>query len=76
MEEYCATKGITQQYYAPGSPQQNGVAERKNRTLIEAARIMLAEERLPTYFLAEAVNTACFTQNYTLVNMHEKTPMK
>ena len=74
MEEYCATKGITQQYSAPGNPQQNGVVESKNRTLIEAARTMLAKAKLPTYFWVEYMNTACFTQNCTLVNMHGKTP--
>ncbi|GJV54175.1 reverse transcriptase domain-containing protein [Tanacetum coccineum] len=41
----------------------NGVAERKNRTLIEAARTMLADSKLPTTFWAEAVNTACYVQN-------------
>ncbi|GJW70519.1 ribonuclease H-like domain-containing protein [Tanacetum coccineum] len=44
-------------------PQQNGVAERKNRTLIEAARTMLADYKLPTTFWAEAVNTTCYVQN-------------
>ncbi|GJW49930.1 ribonuclease H-like domain-containing protein [Tanacetum coccineum] len=43
--------------------QQNGVAERKNRTLIEAARTMLADSKLPTTFWAEAVNTDCYVQN-------------
>ncbi|GKB37378.1 putative ribonuclease H-like domain-containing protein [Tanacetum coccineum] len=42
------------------TPQQNRVAERKNRTLIEAARTMLADSLLPTVFWAEAVNTACY----------------
>ncbi|GJS39187.1 putative ribonuclease H-like domain-containing protein [Tanacetum coccineum] len=45
------------------TPQQNGVAERMNRTLIEAARTMLADSHLPTTFWAEAVNTACYTFN-------------
>ncbi|GJS93152.1 putative ribonuclease H-like domain-containing protein, partial [Tanacetum coccineum] len=57
------------------TPQQNGVAERKNRTLIKAARIMLADSKLPTTFLAEAVNTACYVQNRVLViKPHNKTP--
>nr|GEY32257.1 ribonuclease H-like domain-containing protein [Tanacetum cinerariifolium] len=45
------------------TPQQNGVAERRNRTLIEAARTMLADAKLPVTFWAEAVNTACYVQN-------------
>ncbi|GJR68451.1 putative ribonuclease H-like domain-containing protein [Tanacetum coccineum] len=52
-----------------------GVAERKNRTLIEAARTMLADLKLPTTFWAEAVNTACYVQNRVLViKPHNKTP--
>ena len=68
LNDYCADKGISRQYSAPRTPQQNGVVERKNRTLIEAARTMLSESRLPLYFWAEAVNTACYTQNRTLIN--------
>ncbi|GKF32060.1 putative ribonuclease H-like domain-containing protein, partial [Tanacetum coccineum] len=45
------------------TPQQNGVAERMNRTLIKAARTMLADSLLPTTFWAEAVSTACYTFN-------------
>nr|GEX10347.1 putative ribonuclease H-like domain-containing protein [Tanacetum cinerariifolium] len=48
------------------TPQQNGVAERRNRTLIEAARTMLADAKLPVTFWAEAVNTACYVQNKCL----------
>jgi hypothetical protein len=48
MEEFCKYKGIIQQFSAPGTPQQNGVVERKNRTLIEAGRTMLEEAKLPT----------------------------
>ena len=50
MEEFCKERGLKQEFSAPGTPQQNGVVERKNRTLIEAARIMLDEAKLPTYF--------------------------
>nr|GFB61362.1 putative ribonuclease H-like domain-containing protein [Tanacetum cinerariifolium] len=50
------------------TPQQNGVAERRNKTLIEAARTMLADAKLPVTFWAEAVNTACYVQNRVLVN--------
>nr|GEZ52041.1 ribonuclease H-like domain, reverse transcriptase, RNA-dependent DNA polymerase [Tanacetum cinerariifolium] len=57
------------------TPQQNGVAERRNRTLIEAARTMLADAKLPVTFWAEAVNIACYVQNRVLVNKsHNKTP--
>ncbi|GKF94230.1 retrovirus-related pol polyprotein from transposon TNT 1-94, partial [Tanacetum coccineum] len=49
------------------TPQQNGVAERKNRTLIEAARTMLADSLLPIQFWAEAVHTACYVLNRVLV---------
>nr|GEV78117.1 ribonuclease H-like domain-containing protein [Tanacetum cinerariifolium] len=49
------------------TPQQNGVTERRNRTLIEAARPMLADAKLPVTFWAEAVNTACYVQNRPVV---------
>ncbi|GJW47469.1 retrovirus-related pol polyprotein from transposon TNT 1-94 [Tanacetum coccineum] len=49
------------------TPQQNGVAERRNRTPIEAARTMLADSKLPTTFWAEAVNITCYVQNRVLV---------
>ncbi|GJX85406.1 putative ribonuclease H-like domain-containing protein [Tanacetum coccineum] len=54
------------------TPQQNGVAERMNRTLIEAARTMLADSHLPTTFWAEAVNTACYTSTCPLGKFDEK----
>ncbi|KAJ9536321.1 hypothetical protein OSB04_un000501 [Centaurea solstitialis] len=61
------TKGISQNFSSVRTPQQNGVAERRNRTLIEAARSMLSEANLATQFWAEAVNTACYTQNRSLI---------
>ncbi|KAJ9558388.1 LOW QUALITY PROTEIN: hypothetical protein OSB04_013002 [Centaurea solstitialis] len=58
---------ISQNFSSVRTPQQNGVAERRNRTLIEAARSMLSEANLATQFWAEAVNTACYTQNRSLI---------
>ncbi|GJW50521.1 putative ribonuclease H-like domain-containing protein [Tanacetum coccineum] len=75
MNEFCEQKGIKREYSVARTPQQNGVAERRNRTLIEAARTMLADSKLPTTFWAEAVNTACYVQNRVLiVKPHNKTP--
>ena len=74
MNEFCKHKGISHQFSSPGTSQQNGVVERKNRTLIEAGRTMLEEASLPTYFWEEAINIACFTQNCTLINRHGVTP--
>ncbi|GJR20975.1 putative ribonuclease H-like domain-containing protein [Tanacetum coccineum] len=55
-------KGILRQYSIARTPQQNEVAKRRNKTLIEGARTMLADSKLPTTFWAEAVNTACYVQ--------------
>ncbi|GJU12108.1 putative ribonuclease H-like domain-containing protein [Tanacetum coccineum] len=75
MNQFCKRKGIKKEFSVAKNPQQNGVAERKNRTLIEAARIMLADFKLPTTFWAEAINTACYVQNRVLVTKpHNKTP--
>ncbi|GKA52492.1 putative ribonuclease H-like domain-containing protein [Tanacetum coccineum] len=63
MNELCEMKGIRREFSVARTPQQNGVAERKNRTLIEAARTMLADSKLPTTFWVEAVNTDCYVQN-------------
>ncbi|GJR08268.1 putative ribonuclease H-like domain-containing protein [Tanacetum coccineum] len=75
MIEFCGLKGIKREYSNARTPQQNGVAERKNRTLIEAARTMLADSFLPNTFWAEAVSTACYVLNRVLVTKpHNKTP--
>nr|GFB12839.1 ribonuclease H-like domain-containing protein [Tanacetum cinerariifolium] len=55
--------GIKREFSNARTLQQNGVAEKRNRTLIEVARIMLADAKLPVTFWAEAVNTACYVQN-------------
>nr|GEZ19067.1 ribonuclease H-like domain-containing protein [Tanacetum cinerariifolium] len=75
MNQFCGIKGIKREFSNARTPQQNGVAERKNMTLIEAARTMLADSLLPIPFWAEAVNTACYVQNRVLVTKpHNKTP--
>ncbi|GJS73014.1 putative ribonuclease H-like domain-containing protein [Tanacetum coccineum] len=74
MSEFWEKKGIKKEFSIARTPQQNGVAERRNRTLIEAARTMLADSKLPTTFWAEAANTACYVQNRVLVvKPHNKT---
>ncbi|GKA84318.1 retrovirus-related pol polyprotein from transposon TNT 1-94 [Tanacetum coccineum] len=67
--------GIFHQKTVPRTPQQNGVVERRNRTLVEAARTMLIFSKAPMFLWAEAVATACYTQNRSLIHTrHEKTP--
>nr|GEV12623.1 putative ribonuclease H-like domain-containing protein [Tanacetum cinerariifolium] len=63
MSDFCKKKGIKKEFSVARTPQQNGVAKRRNRTLIEAAKIMLTDFKLPTTFWAKAVNTACYMQN-------------
>ncbi|GKE49985.1 putative ribonuclease H-like domain-containing protein, partial [Tanacetum coccineum] len=73
--KFYGSKGIKREYSNVRTPQQNGVAARKNRTLIEATRTMLADSLLPNTFWAEAVNTACYVLNRVLVTKPQnKTP--
>ncbi|GJW38393.1 putative ribonuclease H-like domain-containing protein [Tanacetum coccineum] len=75
MNQFCKMKGIKREFSVARTPQHNGVAERRNRTLIEAARTMLVDSKLPTTFWAKAVNTACYVLNNVLViKPHTKTP--
>ncbi|GKC49598.1 retrovirus-related pol polyprotein from transposon TNT 1-94 [Tanacetum coccineum] len=75
LVNFCDEKGISQNFSSPYTPEQNGVAERKNRTLIEAARTMLLGSIFSKQYWAEAVATACYTQNRsTVVKRHLKTP--
>nr|GEY96678.1 ribonuclease H-like domain-containing protein [Tanacetum cinerariifolium] len=74
LTQFCGLKGIKREFSVSRTPQQNGIAKRKNRTLIEAARTLLADSLLPIPFWAEAVNTACYVQNRVLVTKpHNKT---
>nr|GEV51000.1 putative ribonuclease H-like domain-containing protein [Tanacetum cinerariifolium] len=75
LENQLSLKVIKREFSVPRTAQQNGIAERKNRTLIEAARTMPANLLLPIPFWPEAVNTACYVQNRVLVTKpHNKTP--
>ncbi|GKA76466.1 putative ribonuclease H-like domain-containing protein [Tanacetum coccineum] len=65
--EFCRSKGIKREYSNAKTLQQNGVAERKNRTLIEVARKMLADSFLPNTFWAEVASTACYVLNRNIV---------
>jgi transposase InsO family protein len=63
VEECLEEEGIKHEFSAPYTPQQNGVVERKNMTLIDMARTMLGEYKMPEQFWSKAVNTACHTIN-------------
>nr|GFA27949.1 retrovirus-related Pol polyprotein from transposon TNT 1-94 [Tanacetum cinerariifolium] len=75
LHAYFAAEGILHQTSVARTPEQNSVVERRNRTLVEAAQIMLSAAKVPLFFWAEAIATACFTQNCSLVMpRHDKTP--
>ena len=63
FSDFCNAERIAHEFSAPITPQQNGIVERKNRTLQEMARVMLLAKDLPSHFWAEAVNTACHIHN-------------
>nr|GEZ84780.1 Gag-Pol polyprotein [Tanacetum cinerariifolium] len=75
LRDYYEEVGISHETSVAHSLHQNGVVERRNRTLIEAARTMLIYAQAPLFLWAEAVATACFTQNRSIIRLrHEKTP--
>ncbi|GJT77770.1 integrase, catalytic region, zinc finger, CCHC-type containing protein [Tanacetum coccineum] len=68
-------RGIRHETLTAQTPEQNGIVKRRNRTLVEATRTLLSAAKVPLFFWAEAIATACFTQNRSLViPRHEKTP--
>lgn len=74
---FCEEAGIEHQLTVPYTPQQNGVSERRNRTVMEMARCMLHEKELPKCFWAEAANTAVFLQNRLPTKaLEDKTPFE
>nr|GEU50686.1 integrase, catalytic region, zinc finger, CCHC-type, peptidase aspartic, catalytic [Tanacetum cinerariifolium] len=75
LHAYFAAEGIHHQTSVARTPVQNSVVERRNRTLVEAARTMISAAKVPLFFWTEAVAISCFTQNCSLVILrHEKTP--
>ncbi|GJZ41980.1 retrovirus-related pol polyprotein from transposon TNT 1-94 [Tanacetum coccineum] len=75
LREYYEKVGISHETSIACSPQQNGVVERRNRTLIKAACIMLIYAKAPLFLWAEAVSTTCYTQNRSIIRLrHDKTP--
>jgi len=77
FDSYCKCNGIIQQFTVPHTPQQNGVAERKNRTLVECARSMLKGKNISNGFWAEAINTAVYLKNRSPTKILDlKTPFE
>nr|GEV69929.1 hypothetical protein [Tanacetum cinerariifolium] len=75
LREYYEQVGISYETSVARSPKQNGVVERRSRTLIEVARTMLIYAKAPLFLWAEVVATACYTQNRSIVRLrHGKTP--
>nr|GEX35657.1 hypothetical protein [Tanacetum cinerariifolium] len=70
LREYYEQVGISHETSVARSPQQNGVVERRNRTLAEATRTMLIYAQAPLFLWAEAVATACYTQNRSIIRLH------
>ena len=60
---FCSKEGIRRELIAPHNPQQNGVAERNNRTIVGATRAMLHDQGLPMHLWAEACNTMFYVKN-------------
>ncbi|GJW17508.1 retrovirus-related pol polyprotein from transposon TNT 1-94 [Tanacetum coccineum] len=75
LRDFYENVGISHQTLVACTPQQNGVVERRNQTLVEAARTMLLFSKAPLFLWAEAINTACYTQNRSLIRLrYNKTP--
>ncbi|GJR09732.1 retrovirus-related pol polyprotein from transposon TNT 1-94 [Tanacetum coccineum] len=74
-QDHYENLGIMKEFLIARTPQQNGVVERRNRTLVEAARIMLIFSKAPEFIWAEAIFTACFTQNRSLVTLQQDSSM-
>ena len=63
--DFCAKEGTRREWTAPYNPEQNGVVERKNRTIVEAVKAMMYDQDMPKFLWAKACNTAIYVQNRT-----------
>ncbi|GJZ16739.1 retrovirus-related pol polyprotein from transposon TNT 1-94 [Tanacetum coccineum] len=74
LHAYFKEKGVEHQTYTPRTPEQNGIVKIRNRTLVEVSRTMILASKLPLFFWAKAIATACYTQNRSIIiPTHEKT---
>ena len=76
FENYLKVEGIRHELTVPKTPQQNSVTERLNQTLVEMARSMLLNSKLPKKFWGEAISTAVYLKNRTPVKALNKTPFE
>ncbi|GJZ98654.1 retrovirus-related pol polyprotein from transposon TNT 1-94 [Tanacetum coccineum] len=75
LTDYYESIGITHEKTVPRTPQQNGIVKQQNRTLVETVKTMLIFSKAPLFLWAEAVATACYSQNRSLIHtLHNKTP--
>ena len=75
FKELCKDSGIKRELSTPYNPQQNGIAERKNRTIMEAARSMLHDQDILMHLWIEAIKTVVYVQNHTPhIVLENKTP--
>lgn len=76
LQDYLNNEGIKFEYTVGYAPQQNGCAERMNRTLVEAVRTMLSDAGLPNCYWAEAVKYACYVNNRLINQKHKTSPLE
>jgi transposase InsO family protein len=72
FKTFCASLGLEHQFSSPYVPQQNGIVERKNQTLVEMGRTMLDEHRTPRRYWAKTINTTCHVSNRIFLRAFRK----
>ena len=76
FKQFCTNNKIKREYIVPETPEQNGVAERNNRTVVETARSLLIETKLPKSYRLGAVDTAAYVRNLVKKDKTDKNPYK